>query len=252
MCNIWDDMIGQGGKRQAPYDQGFIISSLITNAQTHARKRMGLTYIYVLLLRKANRLLGEFDAYLVHASLQARKGKAVNKTEGAHQLLREVSLGNKFAYALNQMPQGLKGCLVYCASQVSVIDASYNRADQLLEEPEPTLKEYIDLVRKYIRKDEDSASMRGELFDEICTLFTNSVGNAKAHALTQHGDKAKSQHLLDQYATEFLKLKSQRAKVIRKSTEDWMFLMRTRGGVKAANTKTWDQIRNKLYVAPTA
>jgi hypothetical protein len=144
---IYDPGLHRPGKRKEPFALGIIMKDNFTDHTQHAISKYLMTYIYILLLRKTARLLGGGDEFLVHASVQARTGKGKGGTEGSHILLREVSFGGTYVYNLAQIPQGLKSALVYCAAQVTVTPGSYNRTDQLLEEPEPTLGAYLSLVR---------------------------------------------------------------------------------------------------------
>jgi hypothetical protein len=192
--------------------------------------------------------LGGGDEFLVHASVQARTGKGKAKTEGSHLLLREVSFGGTYVYDLDNIPQGLKGALVYCAAQVSVTPAIYNRTDQLLEEPEPTLRAYLALIRRYIRKEEDSLEMRKQLFFDICRLFQNALNNARTYADDPKTSSTKREgaSLIVDYRLALMKFVSRWKLVTAKSTEDLMYAIRVKGGWEVKGRESWGSMRSRM------
>ncbi|MCI0701268.1 MAG: hypothetical protein L0241_09340 [Planctomycetia bacterium] len=247
--DIYDRYIKRPEKRAEPFKVGFIMKATFDDPTQHAASRFLLTYIYVLLLRKTARLLGGGDAFLVHASVQARTGNGKKGTEGSHQLLREVSFGGTYVYDLKDIPQGLKGALVYCAAQVTITPGLYNRTDQLLEEPEITLREYLNVVRETIQEEADTPKMRDVLFGRIVRLFRSALVMGKAYAgLVGLGtDKGKGVANLPAYQQALTRFEADRSYIVAKSTEDWMYAMRIGGGWDAKNKKSWESIRAKLY-----
>lgn len=245
----YDPGIKRPGKRKEPFALGIIMRDYFDDYTEHAISKFLMTYIYVLLLRKTARLLGGGEEFLVHASVQARTGKGSAKTEGAHILLREVSFGGTYAYDLRNIPQGLKGALVYCAAQVTVTPGAYNRADQLLEEPEPTLKDYLALIRQAVREEEDSLAVRTRLFDDICRLFSAAImtGASYAKAPDTPKEKAAASPLLGDYRLALIRFQSLKESITANSTEDWMYAIRVNGGWEVKNKETWESLRRRLY-----
>jgi hypothetical protein len=248
---VYDPGIHRPGKRKEPFALGIIMKDNFTDHTQHAISKYLMTYIYILLLRKTARLLGGGEEFLVHASVQARSGKGKGGTEGSHILLREVSFGGTYVYDLAQIPQGLKSALVYCAAQVTVTPGSYNRMDQLLEEPEPTLSSYLSLVRHACRAEADTLLFRGALFDDICRLFQFAIANGDTYAqapTTAQGQKSGARHLAE-YTLELARFRSLRATIIQRDTEDWMYAIRVDGGWEVKNKQSWESIRNRIYLS---
>lgn len=236
----------ESAKRKEPAQLGFLMRKSFTDPTMHAIRRYALTYIYVLLLRKTARLLGGGMLQLAHATVQARKGSGKGGTEGAHMLLREATFGGVPVYALPQVPKGLMGALVYCAAQVTITPALYNRADQLLEEPEITLKAYLKLIQETIAEEADTQAMRERLFDKIITLFDLALTQGAVHALTAPKEKAAGASLLPQYRLALLKLQAWRKTFTTRDTEGWMYAIRVKGGWEWKDAQAWEDIQARI------
>lgn len=161
--------------------------------QDHGKKRIVVSYIYLLILRqlrqqgiiRANALLET-----VESTLQARRGSQGN--QGAHQLLRELRVGNTLIYHLPNIGPYVTATLVYCSAAVSDIPTAYNDADGLIEIS--IRPEFLRLAMACVS---DAPPGNGEIFRTLCDNFVTACQRAKLRSQDGNVDGILDGHIGD-------------------------------------------------------
>lgn len=132
LIQAWREIMGKRMDPGSPMmgDDTYHIKARNISVTSHARKRIIISYVYLLVLRELRtQSLIAADAQLkvTPATLQAKRSSAPN--QAAHQLLRELMVDNGALYRLDGISPEIKKTLVYCSSATSDINAEFNRAD---------------------------------------------------------------------------------------------------------------------------
>jgi len=228
--------------RQSPYtvNKSYAISAKNLVEKTHCKKRIGISFIYLMILqdlveRFPVQVRGAECALTTMATLQTKSGSG--PTQAAHQVIGELQLGGVYLYNLLFLNPRERKALVYCTAAVSVIDRAYNIADFNLEQfARPA---FLQLA---VRVQMGEPIMAGNLWGNIIqividscapaiervkTLFNNDLAENRRYNTTQF-EIAK---ILEGYKSAALEALDQRNRVEQFSTNDWIGLI-LRGGFK--------------------
>ena len=215
--------------RQTPqsalHDRRFIVRAPNQNDRNHGKKRIGLTYIYLLIIQRLvqdGRLpVGRFEA--APMSLQAKGSHGHN--QAAHQLLGELTIAGQHLYSLPGLTFDEQRALTYCTSAVSDIHKLYNFADNYLETwSRPA---FVTLANDILF---GRISDRETLWNRIIDIVSISCVNAKSDVDIRHrvvGERDPVKAILEQYRTDALALRGRAHSVAGAGVDHWIREIRT-------------------------
>lgn len=190
---------------------------------SHARKRIVISYIYLLLLQKLkadNFITAAANLVKTSATLQAKTGKSGN--QAAHQLLRELKADGAALYTIQGITPELKKALVYCCAATSDIHASFNMADGKIETAME--KQFVDLAKAVI-------SDRPPTKEQILKFLIEGFSAAAKREQGNQSDAGVLQ-VLEIYLSEMKALESKVAVITKKDPAYWLALI-ARDGIQS-------------------
>ena len=199
------------------------------SAATHGKKRLVLSYIYLLLLKQvteAGHIPANTQLKKVSASLQA--GGAGHGNEAAHQLLREVGFsaplgaGIEYPYDIVEMPQDMRAALIYCTSATSDIEKKYNTADSQLE-----VCIQFDFLALAQRCVSDARPADTAIWDRLVQIFNAACDAACIRAENRSRDVTNP--ILNSYKADAISLNGNSGTITGKSVAHWITLIRDNG-----------------------
>lgn len=196
----------------------FAVRARSDNDRLHAFRRIGVSYIYLLLLKNIGRCPTEGSQ---GASVQARSGDGV--TQGAHQLIWELTVDRANIHELGGLNDRQKAAAIYCASQVSVIAAVYNKADNYIEKT--ARPKFLKLAQDVVL---GNLQDRAEIWRDLIVLFADacSEGLTWADSCIENGLKVDEneviKNILVQHRVDVLSLLSRADRVAHRDVDFWL------------------------------
>jgi hypothetical protein len=153
------------------YFRNYLVKARHGNEGQHGRKRVFVTYAYLLVLRDLmiRGALPQGAVTQVPMTVQA-PSRAGPDIQAAHQILGELTVGGRHIYSLLGLTQPERRAIVYLTSAVSAIDKKFNFVDNFLERA--GRPNYVALAQSIVD---------GRLLDQGL-IFRNTVGVFRAAA----------------------------------------------------------------------
>jgi hypothetical protein len=161
------------------YAANYVVRARNQSAVNHGKKRVMITYVYLLILRdlKLRGALPDGPAVSIPMTLQA-KGGVTRDNQCAHQVLGELSVGGRNIYTLLGLTQLERRAISYCTSAVSDIHKSYNFVDNFLEHA--GRPGYVNLANHILREGHAGRALPNlTIFNGVIAIFKNACTQAK-------------------------------------------------------------------------
>jgi hypothetical protein len=154
----------------------------------HARRRLYVTYVVLRAIDEAaqNRRLSAEATVRCIAASQQEIGAGGGEYQDAHQLLREVAIGNDYTYDCVEASR--KTAIMLCHGVVSHLEARYNNADNGIEEAiaDAYVRLVTDVVDGQLRRTSTSArSFRELLWRGLCGCYLGAIQTALGTAVDE-------------------------------------------------------------------
>lgn len=162
------------------FAQSYAIAANCNSTTLHFKRRVLITYIYVLLIKYLREMGKLPNGQVANAPMSLQMNRTLaGGHQDAHQVLGEITVGGQHLYEISGLYPEVRRAIVYCNSAVSDLPAEYNMADGYIEDT--GRRNYVALVQQVVS---GTLTSNQAIYDRIVNIFADALilGRARLRA----------------------------------------------------------------------